>query len=636
VEGAVLVPAPDLLAAAKFELDAFARQGHREADAEDAAWAMERELHRRGHAHGRVDFAVEPERVVFTVAEGPRVFLGNVSVEGLERYPRAQALARFAFEGAGALGTGAPLFRLSQLQEAAEELEHDFLEAGFYRVEVGDPQVTFRDEGTRADVVVAVREGLLYRVVAVKGDVPADLDLRLADRPYHVRVAAQAAARVRAHWLERGHQFVQVDARVERDDGTGEATVVVSADPGPQVRLGSVRIEGNRRTKEGFLRRRVPIEEGEVIRQQALEEAVDDLYRTRLFSAVGRTVEPVGGDLADLRLEFQELESRSVDFEVGYGSYELARGAVRYRDDNLFGAGRRFEVEGRASLKSYGGEVKFEDPWIFGSRTTLEVVGGAGERDEPSFERVTFGAGVGVRHRIEGSPWTLRGGYKFRAEEARNVTGAIPPAEEEGFLRTAGLYASVLHDTRDDPLAPLRGSLARASVLWSSPSLGADLDFFEVDLAGSLYVPLVESRRTVLALGARFTTREILDDRTTLPIQERLFLGGASSVRSFRQDQLGPSTAPGGEPLGGLTSAEAFVELRRHLWRDLHVALFYDVGMVDPGSFSFVGPPGQAVGAGLRYLLPVGPVRVDVAYNPGELFASTVRWVVHVAIGFSF
>jgi translocation and assembly module TamA len=138
----------------------------------------------------------------------------------------------------------------------------------------------------------------------------------------------------------------------------------------------------------------------------------------------------------------------------------------------------------------------------------------------------------------------------------------------------------------------------------------------------------------VLGIAGRFSARHILDDRADLPIQQRYFLGGATTVRSFYEDQLGPTE--NGEPRGGLTAVEASAEVRQRIKGELYGAVFFDYGTLDVEGFSVRSLPGFAVGAGARYYLPVGPIRFDVAYNPGELFAADARWAFQLAFGFSF
>ena len=133
------------------------------------------------------------------------------------------------------------------------------------------------------------------------------------------------------------------------------------------------------------------------------------------------------------------------------------------------------------------------------------------------------------------------------------------------------------------------------------------------------------------------TTRDPFADES-LPIGERLFLGGEDSVRSFTRDDLGPRDA-NGDPTGGLTRLYGNIELRfrpfpRH--RAFEFATFYDVGMVHEDPWSVGGPAGQAIGAGLRYRTPVGPIRFDYGYNPGDRLGADHPYALHLAVGFAF
>lgn len=633
VEGNRHVSRRDLLASARRELRSFATHGRREADAADAAYSMELLLRERGFAHGKVSFALADTRLLFRIDEGPLAHFGTISYRGLAAFPRAELDLYFRFGGGGAFGTGEPLFRRSELDAAVSEVERFYLLNGFYRVEIEEPEITWNEERTKADVTLTIHEGPEYTIARVEFEGIEPMDVGLSGQPFHVRLPLEAAARVRRKLLDEGRQRVRVRSSSRIDDERAEAVIVIRVAPGPKVRLRDVAFEGQQRTKEGFLRRRIPIAEGELVLQRLLDRGIDNLYRSGLFSLVRSEVKPVGADQGDLAIRLEELPAKSIDFELGYGSYELARGAVRFRDRNIFGIGRRISLEGRASVRGFGVDFGFEEPYLLGDHTTLEFGAGYERREEPSFDLETASLDMTATRRFEGSPYRLRAGYGIRLESAKNA----PEGEDFGTTRTAGVFARLQRDTRDSILIPTGGSVSELSMAWSSPTLGADLDFLELGVEASRYFPLGE--RTVLAVGFRFRTREILDDAPDLPIQERLFLGGESDVRSFDESELGPvSTAADslGQPRGGLTSSYASIELRRQLRKQFHGALFYDVGNVARRAFSWEGTAGHAIGVGLRYYFPVGPLRVDFGWNPGNRFAMDRAWAIHFAFGFSF
>lgn len=627
-----------LLVEARRELKTFGERGRGAAEASDAAYVMEAYLRGEGYAHARVEFDLEEGRLLFRVQQGPRGYLRSLRFEGLESLSEEEVAPIFEFGGSGALGTGEPFLVVAQIEAAAGKLERLYLLRGHYRARVEVGRIDWSDDLAEADVVVAIEEGRRYEVASVdfEGIDPAEFDwigrmaTDLVGEPYHVRMPVQAAATVRRRLLDEGRQRCTVSYAAELDDATGAVALRFAVDAGPRVSAGEVRFVGNDRTKARFLRRRAAIAEGDLLTREALDAATTSLYRTGLFSLVRSRLDDAGDDRSDVTFELKETLARSMDFELSYGSYELLGGAVRYTDRNFLGRGRTLTTELFGNLRGGGAELGIVDPYLLGERNVLEVGTGYLFRQEPSFDLQSFHADFLVRREIS-RVWKVRGGYSFRDEKATDVK--VPIDEEaEGFIRTAGILLGVTRDTRDSPFLPLTGSFADVHVLWSSPALGAELDFLELDAQWTRFVQLRPG--TVLGVGGRFRSRQILDDRTDLPIQERYFLGGATTVRSFYEDQLGP--VENGEPRGGLTAVEASAELRQRLRGELYGAAFFDYGTVDVEGFSVHSPPGFGIGVGARYYLPVGPIRFDVAYNPGRLFAADARWAFQLAFGFSF
>ncbi|MHC5066998.1 MAG: BamA/TamA family outer membrane protein, partial [Planctomycetota bacterium] len=203
--------------------------------------------------------------------------------------------------------------------------------------------------------------------------------------------------------------------------------------------------------------------------------------------------------------------------------------------------------------------------------------------------------------------------------------------DDDGYVRDGRVWLRNRYDQRDHPLLSTRGWLIDLGVAWSLPQLASQLEYVELDCRTSVLMPL-GTPRLVLALGAKGTTREILDGSETLPVQFRLFNGGSESVRSYHENDLGPVDADG-DPLGGLTTATASAELRVRLDEDWSLVGFYDIGWVDAKALSLSTDPGQALGGGIRLDLPIGPLRLDVAHGFGERHAADSDVVVHFSLG---
>jgi outer membrane translocation and assembly module TamA len=133
---------------------------------------------------------------------------------------------------------------------------------------------------------------------------------------------------------------------------------------------------------------------------------------------------------------------------------------------------------------------------------------------------------------------------------------------------------------------------------------------------------------TALRIGLTFPLEQSLstgDDNTPdprVPISERYFAGGESTVRGFALDELGPTT-PDGQPTGGNALLIANQEFRFPIYRQFRGVLFYDVGNVYPRVQDFDPMEVRNVfGVGLRFDMPLGPLRLEYGRKldrePGE------------------
>jgi len=240
-----------------------------------------------------------------------------------------------------------------------------------------------------------------------------------------------------------------------------------------------------------------------------------------------------------------------------------------------------------------------------------------------------------------------------------NFDACLPVDREQlTNARPLGVLSGVLsHDRVDDPVNPTRGHTLRFEMRGSATWLGSSSDetFLGGLIDGTIYRSL--NTRTVLATGLRLGAVGSPGD-ALVPQQERLFAGGSTTIRGYQQNEVGPRTyladsvqtvVQGSDtfftsdprighsqpvPTGGNTMIVANAELRvrpPRIGTYVQLATFVDAGSVwirgsheANAEFRFRITPG----VGMRALTPIGPVRVDVAYNgyaprPGPVYRDT-------------
>ncbi len=427
-------------------------------------------------------------------------------------------------------------------------------------------------------------------------------------------LAAESAAVTKLR--NEGRPYVEARGRdavadLERD----EIEVDTSLAPGPYYVFGAPSFEGLEDVDEAYLRTYQTWEPGEPYDARKLRDFQQALVETQLFDAVSASAPetPPEGDAAPVIVRAEEGPRRTVTAGARYDTDAgpAVRGSYEHR--NLFGANETFRAEALAGLEEQNVELRYKEPQYLRPGQDFVAGFGVSHTDDDAFEEYAVKLTAGLERELS-ETWRVGAGGLLQASLIDDGT------TEKRFL-LAGLPTFADYDGSDDPLNPSEG--ARLNVGFTPFTGYADEGprplFMRLDGRGSVYQALDSEDRHILAARARLGSIVAADDEG-VPASQRLYSGGGGSVRGYGERDIGPLDADG-DPTGGLSVAEIGVELRSVVWGPVGAAVFAEAGTVSDAQWPDFDQGVQfAAGAGVRYLSPVGPIRLDVGVplNPRD------------------
>ncbi|MEO0650212.1 MAG: BamA/TamA family outer membrane protein [Planctomycetota bacterium] len=627
-------------------LDDFDTRGGALAFLDDAAFEVRQFYRDLGHAYAEARFeAPGPDgRIRFEVDAGPMIELIDLRVEGALWLGAEEARRLFAFPVGSRDGLPVEWFTRKALDEGLRALEERYYRDGYLEAFASVFEVRLDPVLNQARVIVDLVEGPRFRTrrIEVESNGPAIDELirdtlrDFSDRPYSPR----AVYRLRGELLEllgnAGYPDAFVDVLPSVDSTIGAADLRVIVDAGPLVTVGDVRIEGAESIRRGFVLKRLKLRPGERYSRDKARRSFERLLRSGLFDRVAVRLDGGGGERRDLVVELGERPSQEVFLEPGYGAYELARFKAGYRELNLLGTGRQARVQGVVAVRAVGAEVGLSDPDFLREDLLGDLSVAYERREEPSFTREELSTAFRLRW-----PWlrNLDGNFAYEYRQIDLEDVEIDLGNELVILEAVDVSSFLLspqYDSRDNLFVPTRGATAEVGIEWASSAIGSEIDFIRPTIVGTRYFTLDDQGSTVLALGGRIGWIVPAGDTELIPLQERFFNGGPTTVRAFARYELGPQD-PEGNALGGEGQTVFNVELRQQIYHKLHGALFYDVGNVvlDYQELTEFGDFAGGPGFGLRYLTPIGPIRADFAFN-ADPRQNEDAFVFHIAVGMPF
>jgi len=523
------------------------------------------------------------------------------------------------------------------------------------------------DEGVQSDIAdVILRGNSTITANELRRAVPIQ-----SGEAFSLTRARLGAQTIRQLYAERG--FLEANAELQITELDEDSVqLVYQINEGARAIVSEIEITGLTKTGKGWVRRYYGFEVGDILTPASMAQTQRDLYATNAFREVSVRAEPIGGDDGSahkVTISLTEAKPLLFVYGLGYSTDDGARGLIEIANTNLGGSLDALTLRLRGSRREQFAQLSFTDLRPFGSRfpTTISVfydrnsnllpfsrqrqlVDGKVEDvpDRAPFGLNRFAAFIQTERKFDART-SVRLRYNLERAKLFNIEN-LPETEitrNERAIRLGMVSLGFTHDSRDSVLNPTRGQLFSADHSLAANLFGGNESFnkffgsYQRYKTFAPYTPILGA--TTLAFSARIglaaTFRDsdrnndgqISDSERRLPISERFFTGGATTLRGFRFETAGPQDVvfdstqvldptkpfilPTLVPVGGDALAVFNFEMRYPISDRFRLVPFYDLGNVfrRVGDFSWPGMT-NTIGLGLRINTPLGPVGFDYGF----------------------
>jgi len=456
----------------------------------------------------------------------------------------------------------------------------------------------------------------------------------------------------------KDHGYPYAKVNTDEDNEGKQATITFTAEPGKIAHFGPVEVTGNQSVSDRIIERELTYKPGDLYRRSVVQDSQRRLYGLELFQFAN--IEPLNPELqpADVptRITVAEGSHHRVNFGVGYGSEEKGRVDAQYHHLNFFGGARTAGAHVRYSSLDRGIRLDFNQPYFFRPHFSISGEGQQWYTFTPAYESVVSGVKATLTHRQNRrTSWAV----SLTSERDRSTVDPVVLADprnrtslialglnpetrqQTGTLNSVGF--DMQHSTADNVLNAHRGYQIAFHAEEAGRLLPGTFNYYALSLDGRHYLPIGGDRVSLASRAQIGNIRPVGNDINNVPFSKKFFLGGATSVRGWGRYEISPLSGAG-LPVGGNSMFAWTEELRAMLHGNLGGVLFMDAGNVwaDSGAFD-LHDLRYAIGPGLRYQTPIGPIRFDFGYQLNPIPGLVVngrpqqrRWRIHFSIGQAF
>jgi outer membrane protein insertion porin family len=400
--------------------------------------------------------------------------------------------------------------------------------------------------------------------------------------------------------------------------------VTIEVTEGPEVYVERINITGNTRSEDRILRREIPMVEGDLYTLQKLQRAKQRLINLGYFETVNVTTQP-GTDKTRIIVNVEVRERPTGLFSIGggYSSVDSFVGTLDISQNNFLGRGWQLGLRIRGGAKTQQGTISFTEPWLFDQPLAAGFDIFSTKRVFSEYTYQTTGGDLRASHPFQ-EYWRWNTTYRLTSDDISDVTSGDPILlEQKGKRLTSAISGGLSRDSRDNIQSPGRGGVFTANA--DIAGFGGDSKYVKLTSSATYFKTIwyghILSGRIEGGYGFGWAA-DGLTGKTELPVFERFYLGGPNSVRSFQARKISPFD-DAGQRTGGTSYDLANLEYIIPLPYNFRLAGFVDVGNVYGFKTDFdLTDQKYAIGGGVRWQSPFGPIRVDYGINPDRKFVN--------------
>lgn len=569
--------------------------------------------------------------VVVNVIEGPKAIIEAVDFTGITAFKEKKLVKKLQ-------NKPKRKYAPKQIKRDLAALTEYYKENGYADFKINGSSVSFNENRSSVTFHIDAEEGELQYFgstffsgteLYMPGDFTPDITYKRGKK-YNQELFNETLAGIQNRYADKGYLKAEISYDRNKNEKTGETDITFYITEHNPVYVGHIDIAGNEATKSYVFRREIAQKEGEVFSSSKVRRSQEKIFNLGFIDDVRLAINPTEDpDKVDLVFDVAEGKPGMLTAGAGISSSDGFVGTLSVNHLNMFGRAYRMSLSYNWGKNIQDYNLNIANPWTAGKpiRTALNLYNTRHYKPYQTtlhaYTEKRTGGRISVTPRFEDDKYYITAAYSLERIQVYDIDSAYKSVLKQEENMTSSVFLEAALDTRDSVWDPTRGQKLSLGVEYAGGIFQGDVNYYKPSASYNFNQKLfsIGDYPFVLAFSNRFGFAERFGSTKEVPVYERYFLGGADTVRGYKNNgQIGPEN-------GGMVYDVANIEFKFPLAREkrrtiVQWAFFFDIGnswekfdQISTRTGRDTNQLKSGAGFGIRFTTPAFPIRLDWGYG---------------------